>query len=140
MSRLYDIYLESTRPSKLITILLMLLCAAGLMVASPNYRTNPLFPLSGIGPAWGWSLLFVLLAFLRGIELFSYTCGILAEFLVPVTCTWVWTILLTMCLSATPILGMGLMYLVPLGVELWFISRAVENRVDSSSSSHPTPV
>ena len=128
MYKLYDIYLESTRPTKLCTILLMIISSIGVMLDA----NSSLGLLTNIAPSWFWSIMFLLMATLRGCDLFAERACTLAEFLTPVIIVWIWTLILTASIIQTPIDAMGFLYTVPIGIELWFISRLVDDKLNNS--------
>lgn len=128
VNKLIGIYLESTRPTKLFTVLLMTVCALGLVIGHDEAATIKY--LNKIAPDFFWALLFLLMAVMRIVELFADKTGVLADYFVPITVIWVWAIILTASVIAVPFNAMGLLYLIPILVEMWFISRAVEDKLE----------
>lgn len=126
MHKLYDIYLESIRPTKLFTIPLMVICAIGMLLGG----TTELTFLSQVGPSWLWTVLLVFLAGVRFVDLFVKRLSGVIEYVIQVTIVWLWTLILIADLNTSPYTGMGLMYIIPIIIELWFISRTVDNNMD----------
>lgn len=132
MQKLYAIYRESTRPTKMFTIPAMILSAIAMVVIGPA-PTNSLSFLTNIMPGWIWSCILFMLALLRTVELFTIRRILIAEFSVAVGCVWMWSLILTAHMLPTPIIAMGLAYSVPIAMELWFISQIVERSLEKSA-------
>lgn len=134
MHQLYDIYRESTRPTKMFTIPAMVLSAIALLVVGPN-PTSSLSFLTNIMPGWIWSVVLLMLALIRTLELFAVKRFIVAEWVVPVLSVWVWSLILTAHMLPSPIIAMGLAYIVPISMELWFISQIVEYSIEKTRNN-----
>jgi hypothetical protein len=134
MKRLFEIYSESTRPTKLITIPLLLLSAIAFLILPDSPIVTTAFSyLLHIAPQWVWSTIFLGLAAIRIKELFGKKPSIFCQYFAPTGVVWVWSMIVTGVLLHRPIISTGLIYLIPILVELWFIARTVEDHLNESN-------
>ena len=133
MRRLYEIYMESPRPTKLITIPLLILSAVAFFIL-PDHPivTNAFSYLLHIATQWVWSVIFLGLATLRVIELFGRKTPAYCQYFAPVGIVWVWSMVLTGVMMHRPIIATGLIYIIPILIELWFLARTIEDHLNES--------
>lgn len=123
--KLLTIMWQDLRPLKLVTIPLAFLTAIGIGIQYYSESLHDFEMMLKIGPWWIWSLGFVIVGIARFIGLFVWLGTRFTRQGTPALAILLWSMMFAGSDILTPIEGMGLLYLIPLSIEVWILGRAL---------------
>ena len=129
MPKLYDIYMDSIRPLKFLSIILALLAVSTIIsfqwFEAPSKDLNFL---KQIFPCWTWVLLFISYGISRICDIFASYKQWHVEFFTASLGIWLWTLVFVSAMVMLPMDSTSLYYSIPIIIELWVLSRLVDRR------------
>lgn len=134
--KLRDIFYDSLRPTKLITIVTSILAGIAMCVPAADPAQDFMF-LTNLVPGWGWAMLFLAHATGRLLGLFYLKEIKSAHYLVSAIGIWLWSMLFTSSAIMTPLEGMGLLYIILIVIEVWILCRNIMDIDDTTTQEKP---
>lgn len=116
---------QDMRPVKLITIPLTFLASVGIYMQYATGSTGDFDLLFHLEPWWFWSVLFSFVGVSRFVGIFVWAGTMWTRRVTPVVGIVLWSMMFASSDIASPAEGMGLLYLIPLGMETWILGRAL---------------
>ena len=123
LQTLYSIYWDSTRPMRLVTILLYPLAAFGIYLSHIAADTDADLMLH-IAPWWVWALMVGYVFTARVVGLFFWHGIVATRKTTPIVGVIFWSMLLASNLTHPDTLAFGTLYGVAAIIEGWILSRA----------------
>ena len=119
-----EIFFDSLRPLKLLSIALYLLAGVGIFLRQKD-ASGDVHLLLHIAPLFCWATMFLFMCVSRFLGLFYPQSGtVLTRRVTPVVGIVLWSYMFAASLVA-PDFGMGLLYLVAASIEVWILARSI---------------
>jgi hypothetical protein len=121
----HSIYSEGMRPTKVFSILTMLVS----IIAIHYQPDQALKALTEIFPEHFWMLVLSGSILSRAVELVLQKSRVIIQFLTSIISIWVFSLLFTASMLATPSETLGLLFVSAVVGEIWILARTVEESI-----------